>query len=95
MTTIRLSDIDWSFDKKTSTILISERDVPFATTYIVISPKTGLGKFFQFSHSTGDEYDPKTCWIYKSADGMVLSVSNDEEMTKLAAERYLRAKLNR
>jgi len=95
MTTIRLSDIDWSFNKEASTILISGREVPFATTYNVISPTTRVGKVFEFSHSTGTEYDPKTCWIYKSDDGVVLSVSNDEEMTKRAAEQYLKAKLGR
>ena len=95
MVKINLSEINWYFSKETSTVFISEKGVPFSTTYNVISPKTGVGKFFQFSHSTGPEFDPETCWIYKSEDGVVLSVSNDDEMTKLAAEQYLRAKLGR
>lgn len=95
MTNIALSDIDWSFDKQTSTILISERDVPFATTYNVISPNTGVGKLFEFTHSTGPEFDPKTCWIYKSEDGITLSVANDEKMVEEASKNYLRAKLGK
>lgn len=93
MVNITLSNIDCSYDKETSTILISERDVPFATTYNVISPKTGVGKLFEFSHSTGPEFDPNTSWIYYSEDGITLSVSNDAKMVKIAAENYLSAKL--
>ena len=95
MVKITLSEINWSFNKETSTILISEKEVPFATTYNVISPTTGAGKVFEFSYSTGPEFDPKTNWVYKSDDGVVLSVSNDDEMTKRAAQNYLKAKLRK
>jgi hypothetical protein len=95
MVTINLSKIKWSFDKKTSTILISEKEVPFDTTYNVISPTTGMGNVFQFSHSTGAEFDPNTNWIYKSTDGIILSVSNDPHLVEVAARKYLNAKLNR
>jgi hypothetical protein len=95
MVNVTLSDIDWSFNKQTSTILISERDVPFATTYNVISPNTGVGKLFELSHSTGPEFDPKTCWIYKSEDGLSLSVANDAKMVEVASRNYLRAKLGK
>lgn len=95
MTTITLSAIRWSYDKSTKTILISERDVPFATKYKVVSPRTGKSKVFDFDHSTGPEFDKNTKWIYKSEDGVTLAVANDVIMVKVAAERYLDAKLNR
>jgi predicted membrane metal-binding protein len=94
MTTVNLSSIQWSFNSQTKSILISEREIPFATTYNVISPKTGVGKVFNFSHSTGPEFDPTTQWIYTSEDGTLLSVSNDPAMVKQAARNYLKAKMS-
>jgi predicted membrane metal-binding protein len=93
MTTVNLSSIKWSFNPQTKSILISEREIPFATTYTIISPKTGEGKVFSFSHSTGPEFDPKTQWIYTSEDGVILSVSNDPAMVETAARNYLKAKM--
>lgn len=92
MTTIYLSSVGWSYDKSTKTITVSERDVSFATTYKVISHRTGAEKVFEFDHSTGPEFDPNTKWIYKSADGLTLAVANDATMTAAAAEQYLEAK---
>lgn len=91
MTDIYLKNIPWSF--KNGIIIISESSVPFATEYNVISPNTGVGKLFKFTHSTGPEFDPNTQWLYKSDDNIQLAVCNDTQMVIKAAENYLRAKL--
>jgi hypothetical protein len=74
---------------------MGERGIPFGTSYVIKNPNTGGTKKFEFTHSTGAEFDPKTRWIYKSEDGIVLEVCNDEEMTKIAADVYLKAKLKK
>lgn len=89
MTRIDLNTISWSF--KDNVITISEKDVPFASDYAVVSPSGGV-KEFKFAHSTGSEFDPKTQWIYKSEDGLQLAVCNDAKMVKAAAAAYLKAK---
>lgn len=95
MVRIDINSIPHSFDGKV--ILISERDVKFATQYEVWNSKTDGSEVFDFSHSTGAEFDPKTQWIYKSASssGLELHVANDHEMTKKAAQNYLNAKLRK
>lgn len=95
MIQIDLKKIPWSFDVKISekgVIVISEKDVQFGTEYNVISPNGGQ-KVFKFTHSTGPEFDPKTQWIYKSDDNLQLAVCNDAKMVKVAAENYLKGKL--
>lgn len=92
MTRIELKKIPWSFENKV--ITISEKGLPFATEYVVVSPKGGE-KEFKFTHSTGPEFDPNTKWIYKSDDGLQLAVCNDAEMVKVAAKAYLDAKLRK
>jgi len=90
---IYLSSTKFEFDKAENVIRMSERDVPFDTSYTVVSPKRrGTRKLFEFTHSTGSEWDTETKWVYKSEDGQTLEVSNDEKMTKEAGERYLEAK---
>ena len=93
MIQIDLKKILWSFEK--GIITISEKDVAFGTTYNVISPNTGVGKLFEFTHSTGPEFDKNTQWIYKCDDGIQLAVCNDAQMVKKAAEEYLKAKLRK
>lgn len=75
-------------------IRISERDIPFDTTYEIISPKTGVQKQFRFECSTGSEFDPKTEWIYKSEDGFEFRVCNDKSMCEKNAISYLTRKVN-
>lgn len=83
----------WSYNKETSTFKVSEKILPFDTTYNIKNPATGKEMIFEFSHSTGSEFDPKTRWVYKSKGGSItLEVCNDEEMTKANAENYLKAK---
>ena len=82
------------FVNSAKTIFVSERDVnKFDTSYNVRSPKTGVIKEFNFVHSTGPEFDPKTVWLYKSEDGHHFGVCNDVEITKQHAENYLNHKL--
>lgn len=90
-TLIDLKSIEWALTEDNS-IIISERDVPFATSYDVKSSRTGEVRTFEFAHSTGPEFEPDTKWVYESEDGIVLEVANDPKMTKAAGEAYLRAK---
>lgn len=92
MIQVDLNTIKWSYENKV--ITISEKDVKFGTEYNIISPKGG-SKVFQFTHSTGPEFDVNTKWIYKSEDGIQLAVCNDANMVKKAAENYLKAKLRK
>lgn len=94
MYTIDLIKIKFQYINETRTFKISERDVPFATEYVLINPKTNGSQTFKFSHSTGPEFDPNTEWIYKSSEGLTLSVCNDKIMTEIAAQNYLNAKLS-
>lgn len=93
MRQIDLKKIPWSF--QTGVITISEKDVQFGTQYNVISPNTGVGKLFEFTHSTGPEFDKNTQWIYKSDEGIQLAVCNDADMVTRAADAYLKAKLRK
>lgn len=92
MTQIDLNKITWSYQNKV--ITISEKDVPFTTEYLVISPSGGV-KEFKFTHSTGPEFHKDTKWMYKSDDGLQLAVCNDAQMVKAAAAAYLKAKLQK
>jgi hypothetical protein len=74
---------------------MSEKDIPFATTYVVLNPATGGQRKFEFTHATGAEFDPKTVWVYESEAGLKLEICNDFQMTATAARRYLNAKLRK
>lgn len=92
-TQIDLRKVSYSWRPSDKTILVSEKDVPFATTYEVISDRTGNRMDFDFSHSTGPEFDPRTEWVYKSNHDITLRVCNDPETTRKNAEFYLKAKM--
>ena len=100
MHTINLKDHSISYDKKTKAISMSEKGIPFATTYMVSNPKTGNTEHFEFSHSTGPEFDPKTIFVWKivngdknpDLEGITLQLHNDAEITKATAAAYLKAK---
>ena len=83
MINIDLNKIPYTVDPITKVISVSEKHVPFATTYNVIST-TRIAKVFELSHSTGPEFDPNTKWVYING-GLILEICNDIEMTKLAA----------
>lgn len=90
-TIVKLSDKKYSVEN--GIIRVSEKEVPFDTTYEVISPKTSVQKRFHFKRSTGPEFDINTEWVYKSEDGFEFRVCNDKRMTELAAANYLNHKL--
>lgn len=96
MKTITLRDTNHTWNPLKSTITMGERDVPFDTSYRVINPKSGGSMDFEFSHSTGPEFNPQTKWIYYNSDKtVVLEVGNDPEITKRALEAYLETKKKR
>ena len=84
------------YNSQTKTFIMSERGIPFDTSYTITNPKTGKSMLFDFTHSTGPEFDPNTRWVYKSPDKTItLEVCNDRQMTKIAADAYLTAKLRK
>jgi hypothetical protein len=93
MTNINLKTVPYNYNPLTETFSVSEKDVPFATEYNLIS-LIGNTKVFKFSHSTGPEFDPNTKWIYKADDRFILEVCNDAKQTAINAKNYLNAKLN-
>lgn len=93
MTTIYYDSEKMKYNKENKTFDISEKNTGgFDTSYTLVNPKNNAKKVFEFSHSTGPEFDPNTKWIYKS-DELILSVSNDKNITKISEQNYLRAKL--
>ena len=80
------------FDKEANTFFGSERNIKFATEYEVKNTISGKSEKFEFTHSTGPEFDSATQWVYKSESGILLIIGNDAEITKLNAEAYLKHK---
>jgi hypothetical protein len=95
MFTIELNKHPYIYNESKRTFVMSEKGIPFGTSYVIRNPKTGGSRKFEFTHSTGPEFDPTTRWVYKSEDGIQLEVCNDEQMTKIAAKNYLDAKLQK
>lgn len=97
MITIDLSKVKYGYDIPNKVFTLSEKDVPFDTSYQLLNPKTNGTCRFEFSHSTGPEFDPSTKWVYESneTDGITLEICNDPVMVEVAAEKYLKAKLRR
>lgn len=91
MKTINLNEVPYKCVG--TTILVSEKNVAFATEYQVVS-KTGTVKSFKFDHSTGSEFDPATRRVYICED-LTLEVCNDQEMSDAAMRSYFEAKVNR
>ena len=91
MKNITLIQGNFSFDKKSNTIRISGKKVPFQTSYKITNPQTGNSVVVEFKESTGSEWDPATLWIYEG-NGITLEVINDD-VTPAHKESYLRAKL--
>ena len=83
------------FSVKNGVIRVSEREVSFDTKYEVISSKTNSVKVFDFSHSTGPEFDINTEWVYVSEDGIEFRICNDRIMTSNSSAAYLKAKCGR
>lgn len=81
-----------TYDKANGVFKMSEKDVQFATEYIISNPRTGGEEKFSFSHSTGPEFDPKTKWVYHGDKGHKLEVCNDPILTRISAQNYIKAK---
>ena len=76
-----------SYDKDDNTFYGSEKDIPFDTSYKVVNIDTNQSRLFEFTHSTGPEFDPKTQWIYKNSDSNIrLIISNDAEKVNQASQ---------
>lgn len=80
-----------AYHKVDKTFTVSGKSVQFGTEHSLLNEKTGVSKEFKLSHSTGSEWDPNTVWVYKSEDGFLLKVSN-EDVTEVHARNYLKAK---
>jgi hypothetical protein len=93
-----MTAITFNPDKHTYTELdkkftMSEKDVPrFDTQYKILNHKTGGGMDFNFSHSTGPEFEPSTKWVYLSEEGYTLEVCNDPKMAEEAKKNYIKGK---
>jgi len=93
MATIKIYKSNVDYDKSTKTFSVSGNEVPqFGTKHILENEKTGNVAEFDFSHSTGSEWDVDTKWIYKSLSGFLLEIGN-EDVTPQHAQNYLNAKL--
>jgi hypothetical protein len=85
-----------SYNKDNKTFYGSEKDIPFDTSYKVVNTDTNQSRLFEFTHSTGPEFDPKTQWVYKNSDSNIqLIISNDAEISRINGENYMKSKINR
>lgn len=92
MATIPIHSSKVKYNASTKTFAVGGKGIPFGTKHTLYNELTTLDKQFDFSHSTGSEWDVTTKWIYKSLDGYTFEVGN-EDVTQKHAENYLRAKL--
>lgn len=92
MTIINFDSKKHYYDKEAKLFSVSERYVVFDTSYTLVNPGTGDSVIFDFSHSTGPEFEIDTKYIYKSENGLTLEVCNDEQITTIRAKMYLDAK---
>ena len=82
------------YNKETKTFIADGRKIQFDTSYTITNPKTQKEMKFDFKESTGSEWDPKTLWIYKSEEGFILNLTN-EDVTPDHAKAYLESKLRK
>jgi len=92
MATIKIYGTSTKYDKSTKTFTVDGRKSKFGTKQTLVNEKTNVSKEFDFSHSTGSEWETDTLWIYKSLDGYTLQVGN-EDVTPQHAQNYLNAKM--
>lgn len=82
-----------SYNAKEKTFTSSSKGILFELKHTLLNKLTGKALNFEFTHSTGSEWDNKTLWIYESECGTYkLSMKNDD-VTQADADRYLNAKL--
>lgn len=92
MAIIKIYNSKVKFDKSTKTFVVDGRLVLFASRHTVYNEKTNKQMVFEFSHSTGSEWDIESLWIYKSPDGFILHVGN-QDVTPRHKQNYLNAKM--
>ena len=93
MTHIEFNDT-CSYTESLKLITVSEKHVTkFDSSYRIWNPITEHGKVFDFTHSTGPEFEPDTKYIYKSEDGLTLEIVNDPTRCKERKQMYIDAKL--
>ena len=92
MQKIDIISLKVKYNKENKTFIVSGKLVKFDTSYELFNSETNQAVKFELSHSTGSEWDPKTIWVYKSTNGFILNVGNDE-VTPKHAEHYLNHKL--
>jgi len=96
MFSINLKNYPGAYKAATKTFSMSEKGIPFGTSYELHNPDTGGKIEVEFSHSTGSEWDPKTIYVWKSKDKeYTLELHNDKEITEQRAAAYLAAKTRR
>ena len=80
------------YDVPTKTFSVGGIGIPFGTKHSLTNEQTCGLKDFDFSHSTGSEWDVDTKWIYKSLDGYTLEIGN-EDVTQEQRDNYMNAKM--
>ena len=93
MTRISIQNQKLIYNSKTKSFHGIDINFKFDTSYLIVNNKSNIEKKFEFTHSTGSEFDPNTNWVYESKDGYKFIVSQDAELTKKRAEYYLNHKL--
>lgn len=82
-----------TYNSKDKVFTVSGKNVRFSTEYSITNDDTRKTVEFEFTHSTGSEWDPNTIWVYNSkCEQFKLHVLNDD-VTPQHAAKYLKAKL--
>ena len=79
------------YNKATKTFHADGNKVIFDTSYVVVNKETNNSMLFNFSHSTGSEWDRNTLWVYKGDNGITLELTNcfkGEEKTNYFNAKY-------
>jgi hypothetical protein len=93
MTNLEFNADTFSYMGSIKLFTVSELDIPkFDTSYRLWNPITKHGKVFEFTHSTGGEFEPDTKFVYESEDGIKLEVVNDPERTQDRKNLYVNTK---
>lgn len=81
-----------TYNKNTRQFYISGKKVRFDSSYEVVNENTGQSVKFDFHHSDGSEWDPKTKWFYHNADQSLMLVVGNDEVTPQHYEAYRKYK---
>ena len=93
MTQVEYNKNTMTYSESIKLFSVSELNIgKFDTSYRIWNPITKHGKVFNFTHSTGPEFEDDTKYVYKSDDGFILEVANDPVLIKRRKINYLNAK---